>query len=823
MEYNEFIKNKEVIAKETGFEISKEELNQNLFEFQKDIVRWALIKGRAAIFADTGHGKGQPIGSKVLTPYGWKEIQNLKIGDEIISSNGKSNNVIGVYPKEEIDTYRFYYSDGTECVFDIDHLHIVKTHNDKNRNKEWRVMSTKELLKCNNLRWGKNKEGRNYCIPVVEPINFNINEEIYISPYILGVLIGDGHLKGNCSLASNDLEIIERVKNELPEGVILEKNIYKEYDYTIKTGNTGNIRHKFREELIELGLYNKCSYEKFIPKKYLFASINERLELLRGLMDTDGYIRDTSVFYTTSKKLANDVMFLVQSLGGIPRLSSKIGKYKKENGEIKECKKCYLVTFSLTNYNPFYLTRKADKWKNKSRLNSRWIDRIEYEKKQKTVCIAVDSKDHSYVTENCIVTHNTIMQLEWANQVYKRTKGKILILAPLAVTNQTKKEGEKFGINVNVCETQEDVTEGINITNYEKLDKFISSEFEAIVLDESSILKSFTGKIRNDLVDRFRNTPYKLACTATPSPNDYMELGNHSEFLGVMTRNEMLAMYFIHDGGETSKWRLKGHAQDVFWNWMTSWAVVVCNPRDLGYEIEGYNLPKLNVTQIVADGDEVITESLSLTERRKARKESLEERCQAAAKLVNESDEQWVIWCDLNDESKRLKELINDSVEVKGSDKNKHKIDSAINFQEGNIKALVSKPLIFGMGLNFQKCHNMIFVGLSDSYELYYQAVRRCWRFGQKNEVNVYLVIGKREGAVKENIERKEKEFKHMQEKMIALTKDIVSNEIKSTCRISTPYKNDTEMKLPLWEEFTKEIKEDNRREIIYPKWFRRK
>lgn len=417
----------------------------------------------------------------------------------------------------------------------------------------------------------------------------------------------------------------------------------------------------------------------------------------------------------------------------------------------------------------------------------------------------------------------TIMQLEWANQVYKRTKGKILILAPLAVTNQTKKEGEKFGINVNVCETQEDVTEGINITNYEKLDKFISSEFEAIVLDESSILKSFTGKIRNDLVDRFRNTPYKLACTATPSPNDYMELGNHSEFLGVMTRNEMLAMYFIHDGGETSKWRLKGHAQDVFWNWMTSWAVVVCNPRDLGYEIEGYDLPKLNVTQIVADGDEVITESLSLTERRKARKESLEERCQAAAKLVNESDEQWVIWCDLNDESKRLKELINDSVEVKGSDKNKHKIDSAINFQEGNIKALVSKPLIFGMGLNFQKCHNMIFVGLSDSYELYYQAVRRCWRFGQKNEVNVYLVIGKREGAVKENIERKEKEFKHMQEKMIALTKDIVSNEIKSTCRISTPYKNDTEMKLPLWEEFTKEIKEDNRREIIYPKWFRRK
>lgn len=417
----------------------------------------------------------------------------------------------------------------------------------------------------------------------------------------------------------------------------------------------------------------------------------------------------------------------------------------------------------------------------------------------------------------------TIMQLEWSKQIHDRTGGKVLILAPLAVTNQTKREGEKFDIEVKVCECQEDVIEGINITNYEKLDKFVASEFEAVVLDESSILKSFTGKIRNDLVNRFRNTPYKLACTATPSPNDYMELGNHSEFLGVMTRSEMLAMYFIHDGGETSKWRLKGHAQDVFWQWMTSWSLVVCNPRDLGYEVDGYNLPPLNVVQVVADGEEVINETLSLTERRNARRESLEERCQAAAELVNNSDEQWIIWCDLNDESKRLKELINDSVEVKGSDKNNHKIESAINFQEGNIKVLISKPLIFGMGLNFQKCHNMIFVGLSDSYELYYQAVRRCWRFGQEKEVNVYLVIGKREGAVKENIERKEKEFKHMQQKMIALTKDIVSNEIKATCRISTPYTNNIEMKLPLWLEFeaaTEEIKEDNRKEIIYPEWF---
>ena len=396
----------------------------------------------------------------------------------------------------------------------------------------------------------------------------------------------------------------------------------------------------------------------------------------------------------------------------------------------------------------------------------------------------------------------TVMQLEWASKIHELTGGKVLILAPLAVTEQTQREGLKFGINVTICSSQDDVKEGINITNYEKLDKFVSKEFTAIVLDESSILKSFTGKVRNQLIDRFRNTPYKLACTATPSPNDYMELGNHSEFLGVMTRAEMLSMYFIHDGGQTSKWRLKGHAKDVFWQWVSSWAVVICNPKNLGYDIKGFTLPKLNVYEIIADGIEPTDEVLTLTERRNARKESLEDRCRAAAKLVNESNEQWLIWCDLNDESKMLHNLINESVEVKGSDKPEHKTKSAIEFAKGNIKALVSKPLIFGMGLNFQSCRNMIFVGLSDSYELYYQAVRRCWRFGQTREVNVYLVIGGREGCVKQNIERKEKEFKSMQDAMINLTKDIISNEIKATSRITTPYKTTTTMKLPMWNEF---------------------
>ena len=393
----------------------------------------------------------------------------------------------------------------------------------------------------------------------------------------------------------------------------------------------------------------------------------------------------------------------------------------------------------------------------------------------------------------------TPMQLEWANQIYKREGGKILILAPLAVATQTQREGEKFHIPVNICESQADVKEGINITNYEKLEKFVANEFIGVVLDESSILKSFTGKVRNTIIDNFRHTPYKLACTATPAPNDYMELGNHSEFLGVMTRSEMLSMYFVHDGGQTSKWRLKGHAEDKYWEWMASWSVFIDNPKNLGYEVEGYDLPKLNIYEIVADDMPVVYGKLTLTQRRNARRESLDVRCKRAADIVNHSNDNWIVWCDLNDESAKLASLINNSVEVKGSDKSSHKRDSMLDFANDKIKCLVTKPSIAGFGMNWQNCNNMIFVGLSDSYEAYYQAIRRCWRFGQAKEVNVYIIISSQEGTVKENIERKQQDTEKMQQAMIKLTKDITAKELKQTTRITTMYEPNMEMQLPNW------------------------
>lgn len=396
----------------------------------------------------------------------------------------------------------------------------------------------------------------------------------------------------------------------------------------------------------------------------------------------------------------------------------------------------------------------------------------------------------------------TLMQLEWARQVCMHTGGAVLVVAPLAVAAQTKREGAQFGINTVVCESADDVQNGINITNYEKLDKFDCSVFSGVVLDESSILKSFTGKLRGKIIDAFCRAPYRLACTATPAPNDYMELGNHAEFLGIMTREEMLSMYFVHDGGDTSKWRLKGHAEDVFWQWLGSWSIVMSNPCDLGYEAAGYDLPALNIREVIVDGGTPVRGNLSLTERRRARKESIELRCQYAASLVNASSEQWLVWCDLNDESKRLAELIPDAIEVTGQDRTEHKRDAMLDFAAGAERCLVTKPKIAGFGMNWQGCHNIVFTGLSDSYEQFYQAVRRCWRFGQVHDVNVYIVISAKEGCVLENINRKQQDSETMKAAMAAYTKEITKQELQKTCRITTPYEPQIRMQLPDWSEF---------------------
>lgn len=391
----------------------------------------------------------------------------------------------------------------------------------------------------------------------------------------------------------------------------------------------------------------------------------------------------------------------------------------------------------------------------------------------------------------------TRMQIEWAMNVHRLSGGDVLLLAPLAVASQTIREGAELGYEIHMCRSQDDVKPGLNIANYEMLHRFEPVLFEGVVLDESSILKSFTGKIRTELIESFAFTPYRLACTATPAPNDYMEIGNHAEFLGVMSRTEMLSMFFVHDGGETQKWRLKGHAEDAFWKWVASWGVVLEKPSDLGYPDDGYILPSLTITDRVIEIEGEPAKTLS--QRQKARRETVAERVSACAEIVNATDKPFLVWCDLNIESEMLAAAIPDAVEVKGSDKPAHKEQAMLDFAAGKIRVLVTKPSIAGFGMNWQHCADMAFVGLSDSFEQVFQAIRRCYRFGQTRPVNVHMITSSREGATAENIKRKESDFRKMVEEMIKYTKDITSESIRSTGRDVAEYTPVVPLKIPSW------------------------
>lgn len=395
-------------------------------------------------------------------------------------------------------------------------------------------------------------------------------------------------------------------------------------------------------------------------------------------------------------------------------------------------------------------------------------------------------------------TGKTPMQLAWGNAVAEETARPVLILAPLAVAQQTAREADKFGLSVQICRAQADVRPGLNITNYEMLAHFDPGAFAGVVLDESSILKAYDGKTRTQIIEAFSATPYRLACTATPAPNDHMELGNTAEFLGVMSRVEMLSMFFVHDGGDTSVWRLKGHAEKEFWAWVCSWAVMLRTPSDIGFTDEGYDLPPLHYHQHTvtiehqeqaADGAQLYlfpVEAQTLIERRNARKVSLADRVNAAAKLVNQSTEAWLVWCNLNAESKALTAVIPGAVEVTGSDTPEHKERAARDFVDGKIRVLVSKPSIFGFGLNFQHCHNEAFVGLSDSFEQMDQAIHRCHRYGQTEPVHVHIITSELEGAVVRNIERKRKDHERMTDQMIAQVQDL--NTVRGAERTTQVY-----------------------------------
>lgn len=363
----------------------------------------------------------------------------------------------------------------------------------------------------------------------------------------------------------------------------------------------------------------------------------------------------------------------------------------------------------------------------------------------------------------------TFMQLEWANQVSRHTNNPVLILAPLAVTGQTIKEASRFNIDAGRIDSQS----LIHVINYEQLDNIDCSIYSGVVLDESSILKNFEGATKTIILESFAKTPYKLACTATPSPNDPMELGNHSEFLDIMTRNEMLAMYFVHDGGETSKWRLKGHAESIFYQFVGSWSIMLNKPQDIGFIMDGYALPGLNLIekQIATkkrDNGRLFNDAIiSATNFNQELRVTKIERMSQVAEIVNSApDENFIIWVKQNEEGEYLKSIIPDAVEVKGSDTPEYKEKMLLAFADNRFRVLITKTKIAQFGLNYQNCRNQIFASLDFSFEGLYQGIRRSYRFGQKNEVNIYLITTDTMANVIQSINLKQKQFNKMQDEM---------------------------------------------------------
>jgi hypothetical protein len=399
----------------------------------------------------------------------------------------------------------------------------------------------------------------------------------------------------------------------------------------------------------------------------------------------------------------------------------------------------------------------------------------------------------------------TRMQVAWADVVNRETGCDVLILAPLAVAQQTAKEAAECGVTVRHVHEASEVQPGISITNYDRLHKFDTSRFGAVVLDESSVIKHHTSKTLQALLDAFRSTPYRLCATATPAPNDWTELGTHAEFLGIRSRAEMLAEFFVHDGGDTQTWRIKGHARQLFWKWVASWGAMLRSPSDLGFDASGYNIPPLDVHQHTVDSEHrqeatgylFAMEARDLMERRQARKSSIENRVKACAGIVNNSSEPWVIWCDLNAEGDALRSAIPDAVEIRGADEEATKEKRLMDFAEGRIRVLITKPSIAGWGLNWQHCANVAFVGVTDSWEAYYQAVRRCYRFGQKRPVQVHIFASEQEGSIVSNLRRKEADANAMGDSLATEVMESVKSELFGQSRESNEYKPRRAMNLP--------------------------
>lgn len=816
MNYDEFIKQKALQVEPSGIQRKPDDLHPALFPFQRALNLRTLAHGKFCNGANTGLGKALKNGTPVLTPTGWVPIENLKVDDLVVGSDGCSTFVQGVFPQGVRPIYRIHFSDG--CFVDCDESHLWQVQSSTHRYKghPGKVVSTQWLL---DRQSNATTRTRKFFIPVVKPVYFP-EKELPIDPYTLGVLLGDGGIKYNHIDVTTDDWVAQKMaihpdcklsqKEEISKGV-------STYSLVLKERSNQKGSNPMKSRLLDLGLMGKGACEKFIPSAYLFSSVGQRIKLLQGLLDTDGSptLSGLSEYATSSNQLAFDVQHLVQSLGGTARIGVKESPMYTYKGEKRTGQTAYRLTIKLPSYiDPFTLPRKvAAQTKTIQRKEPyRTIERIEPLEMAEATCISVDSTDRLFVTENFIVTHNTLMQLDCCNQLVKHTDRAALIIAPLAVSHQTEREAARWNIKAKVIFEQSDIEgAGIYITNYQKLERFNLDDFSTICLDEGSAIKNDSGKWSKLIRQIAQDKPFRLSYSATFAPNDFTELGMQSEFLGLLSESEMKSMFFTHDGhDQKGAWQLKGHAKSTaFWEWLSSWCALVRRPSDIGdYDDTGYELPGLKVHEHKVKGEVAPPDGMlegmwiptgAIADKRHINKSSIEQRCEYAANLADSNDEQWVIWVNTADESKQVTRMIQGAVEVKGSDTDEHKISSIAKFQSGEIRVIVTKDSIFGFGINLQNCcHSIVFP--NDSFERYYQLVRRFYRFGQKRIVHIHRVYHELESwTTMQNVARKSKDSDRMFEQLKTFQLQRFQSIHKGIAKVQTGYNPTKTMLLPNW------------------------
>lgn len=821
-DYSEFLAKKSLTTSASGLQ-GPFDLPEMMFPFQKDCVTWALKRGRAAIFSGTGLGKCHGVDTPILMHDGHvKMVQDVRSTDLLMGPDGKPRQVIST-TRGKGPLYRVTPIKGESFVCNDAHVLSLKH------------TVTREITNISIIDYLQKNDKFKHCNKLWRTgIDFPA-QDIPMDPYMVGLWLGDGSVNQSAiTQCEAEIEVCHYLQvwgysNGYEIRKVQGNNCVT---FCFHRGTENNVKGSNEFANLIRGMF--VNGEKRIQHRYLCNSRYNRLELLAGLIDTDGFHIDNCYEISTKYQgLASDICYLSRSLG-FAATCVKEKKGIKSTGFEGEYYR--IVISGHTDQIPVKLERKKAQPRKQKKDVLVTGFKVEPIGEGDYYGFTLDG-DHLYLLGDFTVTHNTIQQLAWAREVVKAhidNNPKVLILAPLAVAKQTVREGQKFGIQVAFVRNQDQVNmlaatgHSIFISNYEMLHQFQPDEYTGVILDESSILKAYSGKIRNQIITYFAQTPYRLACTATPAPNDYEELGNHSEFLGIMDRTEMLASFFVHDGGETQKWRLKGHAEKAFWQWVCEWAVMIRMPSDLGYPDEAFKLPSLNMSEHIVEvgkdfaykmGNLFAQEAKTLNEQRKARRASIDDRVKKAADIVlminppNEilngplvttlgvktPNESWLIWCDLNDESQEITRAIPGAVEITGSDSEDVKEQRMIDFATGKIRVLVTKPKIAGFGMNWQHCHNMIFVGLSHSYEAMFQAIRRCYRFGQIHPVNVHIITSDAEGAVLENVKRKEKDFEIMCAAMLDNMRETQRKNVLSAQKTLDNYDASTMMVVPSW------------------------